>query len=139
MLSQDFWNDPIHRNFVESLSPMQLRALWELLIVASFADQQLSDDERAGLTVALRDLAGFEVEMTAAAVGQVREQHELEQDMYLLDISSRLGDDLARRGAFRTAAQLIRRDGFSDEERDLLTRLGGLLAMEPEVVEFALT
>lgn len=138
MLRDDFWNDPIHRNFVESLTQMQLQALWELLVIASFADEHLSDDERSGLAEALRDLSNFEPELGATEVSRVRAQYDLEQDMYLLDVASRLGDDPTRRGAFRTATQLVRKDGLTNNERDLLSRLGSLLGMEPEVVEFAL-
>lgn len=143
MNNEDLWKGPIHRAFVESLSDPQLEALWELLLVATFADDEFSLEERRDLVSALRDSDGFRDLRDLGEVSDELERLYLDYETDptgLLDrISAQLGDDAARRGAFRSAVQMVRSDGLADSEAEFVRHLGELLGLEPEVVEFAIS
>lgn len=144
MDNERLWNDPIHLSFIESLNGMQLAALWELLVVATFADDELSIEERRDLAEVLRQATGFEsaADLTSkevsAAVEQLYLDFEEDSEELLESIAGTLGSDAARRGAFRTAAQLVKSDGLVESEVEFIRQLGTMLGLEPEVIEFGL-
>lgn len=136
------FHGPVHAAFIGSLNDTQLRALWELLVVATFADDELSLQERHDIATALRDAPSF-----AEAVALDTESDDIDQlvDLYradsgalLGDIAARLGDDAARRGAFRTTAELLKGEGLAAVEASFIRELGTHLGLEPEVIDIAL-
>ena len=145
MFDQDFWTGPIHRPFVGSLDAPQLRALWELLLVATFADEHFSIEERREIAGALRDTPGFHgaVDLIPRNVADDLERLyvEFERDLEALlgRISEGLGDDSARRGAFRTVVQVVTADEFVATEIAFVRQLGALLGLEPEIIDFAVS
>lgn len=144
MDNEDLWNNPIHLAFIESLNGMQLAALWELLVVATFADDDLSIEERRDLAELLRTATGFEsaADLTSGEVSDAVEKlyldFEEDSEELLASIAAALGSDAARRGAFRTAAQLVKSDGLVESEVEFIRELGTMLGLEPEVIEFGL-
>ncbi len=144
MNNEDLWQSPIHRAFVDALTKTQLTALWELLLVATLADEELTVAERRDVAQALAASPEFSKigDLTSRAATELERlyaAYDADASTLLQDIAKRLGDDAARRGAFRTAAQMVKSDGLVPIEAAFVEHLGTLLGLEPEVIEFALS
>lgn len=146
-MSTDFeriWSGPIHREFLESLDQGQIAALWRLLLVATFADDELSIEERREIAGALAAVEGFDaaVELDTDEMTTELEllyvRYESDPEELLEEISKALLDDRARRHAFRTVVQLMQSDGFVAAEEGFTRLLGKNLGLEPEVIDFAI-
>ena len=141
------WRDPVHREFVAGLDATQSGALLRLLLVATFADMQVSPAERATLARALGAMPAFEghgwgdfdtVEADAVIDG-LYERWIREPNDVLAEIAEGLGDETARRHGFRMVVQFLQADGFVEAEALFVRGLGERLGVEEEIVQFAVT
>lgn len=140
---EHLWSGPIHQAFIESLSDAQLEALTDLLLVATFADDEFSIEERRALAESLRPsdtltgLSSLDPKFSAQ-IETLYTSYEANPDSLLRGIAERLGSDAARRGAFRSAVELTKSDGLVHAEIEFVRHLGEMLGLESEVIEFAL-
>ena len=139
------WSNEVHRRFITSLDTAQLAALWDLLIVAMFADNDLTDEEWREAGDALTAIPGFEEAFdptdddVADRVEQLYREFQRDEARLFARIGEGLREDGPRRHAFRTVVELIQADGFAPAEEDFVRRLGSHLGLEAEVVDFAVT
>jgi tellurite resistance protein len=138
------WSRLTHTRFLESLNATQSGALLRLLMIATFADGEVTDDERAALGRALIDMPAFSaaIDFTddrgAAVLDNIRQRYEQDRATLLREIADGLGDDSARRNAFRTSVELLQADGFARVEADFVREVGQAFGLEQEVVDFVL-
>lgn len=138
------WNNAIHRSFIEGLDSVQSKALLELLLIAAGADDSVTHDEQAEIRRALAELPAFQPAAVDLADGTAAENvdrfvadYAADPDATLDAIVEALGDDAARRHAFRTTVQFLEADGFAPGEEIFVRTLGRRFQIEAEVVEFA--
>ncbi len=125
------WENPIHREFIESLDAGRATALYRLLVLASRVDFAVSTLERTELLQQLAELSPF------ARVAAERDDDD-EPEVSLREIARDLEDDTTRRHAFRTTVQFLKHDGFVPAEADFVRLMGTAFGIEDEVVDFAI-
>jgi tellurite resistance protein len=141
---EDVWNNRIQKDFLKSLSPAQTEALLDLLVVATFADDSVSLEERRGLSLAIAQLPEIDeaLDLESAELADrtetLYERYESERDALLDELVERLQSDPVRRHAFRTAVQLLAADRFLATEEKLVRDLGERMGIEETVIDFAL-
>ncbi len=134
------WSRLTHREFLESLDATQSGGLLRLLMVATFADGEVTDEERAALGRAITDMPAFPASIDfsgdrgAAMLDGMRNRFENDRDALLQEIAASLGDNTAKRHAFRTAVEVLRSDGFADVEADFVREVGAVFGVEPTVI-----
>lgn len=139
------WRDPVHREFVAGLDAAQSGALLRLLLIATFADVQVTMAERATLARALAQMPAFEAHgwgdfdtaEADAVLDRLYERWTREPNAVLAEIAAGLGDESARRHGFRMVVQLLQADAFNEAEALFVRGLGERLGVEEEIVDFA--
>lgn len=138
------WNNNVQKGFLASVDPTQIEALLDLLIVSTFADENVSLEERRGLSLAISQFPEID-ESLAIDTHEVAERTERlyarwgdDRSGLMHELVARLGTDTARRHAFRTTVQLLASDGFEKSEEAFVQELGDTIGMEETVVNFAI-
>jgi tellurite resistance protein len=138
------WSSLSHTTFLESLNAEQSGALLRLLMVATFADGKVTDEERTALGRAITDMPAFAgtIDFTgergAAVLDNMRQRYEADRAALLKEIAEGLGDETARRHAFRTAVEVLQSDGFDAVEADFVREIGALFELDDEVLDYVL-
>lgn len=118
-----------HREFVAALDSTQAKAMLDLLLVASLADDIVTVEEREDIATAFDehpDLAGTLDLFSYPLIDYIdalAERWRDDSEGLLEEITEGLGDGAAREQALGTAVYLMRSDSLVEQERALVHRL----------------
>lgn len=129
---ENFWNSPPHKSFVSALDGRPVRALRDILLLATLADDILTMQERAEVTVALGNASGLGDSLdfqTAAVVDHIDElyaEHEERGDELLHALLGKLGEE-HREHALVCTLVLMLTHGLEESEKAFAKKLATLM------------
>ncbi len=133
-----------HSEFVASLNPAQSKAMLDLLLVASLADDIITVDERTDIARAFTqhpDLKGTLNLFSSPLIDYIdalAAHWRDDPDAILTAITEGLDDAATREKALSAAVFVMRTDELVEEERGLIRKLAELWDIDRDFVQAAL-
>ena len=137
----ELWHSKEHEAFSESLDEDQGEALRDLLLLATLADDVLTNTERVDVAIALAEVPGLEVLDFDSVelidyVDDLYDRHAEEGGLLVADLLERLGEDegtLAH--AFRVITFVMRSHGLVQDEERFARHVAALMGLDRSFVE----
>ncbi len=141
-----FWRLIPDRESLDDLTQAQAQAIFRLLIVASLADDSVSDEERMTLAQALtrlpffrpEDWSIFEQPRGLQILGNLHERYTRDPVAVLEEIRAELPDERVRVLALRLVALFMHADGFADDEHSFCLSVGQAFGLSTAAVNAVL-
>ncbi len=139
-----FWNLFPRKEALADLTREQSQAIFRLLMIASFADREVTATERISLAQAITRLPFFDpsewhvfdqpagARMLADLHARYEDPDEFEELM--AEITEGLGEEPRRILALRMVALFMQPDGFAQDEYDFCLMVGQALGLDDEEV-----
>ncbi len=141
----EYWHLVPDKEALEDLSAVQAGAILRLMIIGTFADDEVTVNERLLLAQAVINLPHFDNHdwtmfnnMEGIQVmGALHDRYEDKDDFIVLlgEIRDALGGEPMRIVGLRMMALLMRADEFRDDEYDFCLMVGQALGLEEDVIE----
>lgn len=133
-----------HREFIAALEARQAKAMLDLLLIASLADDIVTVEERTDIATAFTehpDVAGT-LDLFASPlidyIDAIAARWRDEPEALVDEISDGLGDTPTREQALSAAMYVMRTNEFVEEERALIRMLAERWELGPDFVRAAL-
>lgn len=141
----EYWHLVPDKEALDDLSAEQAGAILRLMIIGTFADDEVTVNERLLLAQAVINLPHFESHDWTMfnnlegikVMGALHDRYKDKDDFVALlgEIRAALGDEPLRILALRMMALLMRADEFRDDEYDFCLMIGQALGLEEDVIE----
>lgn len=142
---QRFWNLFPEKEALSELNRRQSQAIFRLLMIASFADREVTAPERISLAQAITKLPFFNPENWRVfddpqrggrilADLHARYNDPDDFDVLMAEVAEGLGSSETRLLALEMVALFMQPDGFAQEEYDFCLMVGQALGLEEERV-----
>lgn len=141
-----FWKVVPGRDALDHLTQPQAQAVFRLLMLASFADENVSDEERMTLAQALTRLPFFrpdewrvfEHARGVQMLAHLRDRFVEEPAAVLGEIRAPLDEEHLRVLALRMTALFMQPDGYAEDEHAFCLTVGQAFGLDPEEVNVVL-
>ena len=140
MRSSDFWETAEHQSFVDATDPDRAEAFRDLVLLASLADDILTNEERVDIALSFGKIPGIVLDFDSTElVDHIDDLHARKmRDAGLLvaDLAERLGEDEAYNlHALRIISFVVRSHGFVPDEERFVRLFATLVGLEPAIVD----
>lgn len=139
-MDADFWETAEHRAFVEATDEDRAEALRDLLLLASLADDMLTNDERVDIAISLAKIPGLVMDFDSAElidhIDDLYAKHEEEGGLLVADLVERLGEDedyLVH--ALRIVTAVVESNNVVPDEERFVRLFGALGGIDDDVVD----
>lgn len=137
-----FWHVVPDKEMLEDLEMEQAQAIFRLLILSSFADDHVSDEERVTLAQAVTRLPFFrpgewhvfEELRGIQILANLHDRYKREPAVVLSEIRDHLRDEPIRVLALRLVALFMQPDGYGDDEHAFCMTIGEAFGLDAELV-----
>ena len=141
-----FWKVVPGRDALHHLTQPQAQAIFRLLMLASFADQNVSDEERMTLAQALTRLPFFKPDewkvfehaRGVQMLANLRDRFDREPADVLAEIKAPLDEEHLRVLALRMTALFMQPDGYAEDEHAFCMMVGQAFGLDTEEVNVVL-
>ena len=146
MRLEKYWHVIPDKEMLQGLELEQAQAIFRLLMVASFADSEVTDEERLTLAQAVTRLPFFrpgewhmfEQMRGIQVLGNLFERWKAEPVAILTEIRDKLPEEPERVLALRLAALFMQSDGYAEDEHAFCMTVGEAFGLDSEVINVVL-